>query len=189
MQGEHSGGVKYVLGKSAATSALIAGFIATHVATVFGLWFGAAKMPQFDFNTLNGWLILGFTRPAETTFLVGGLVHYVNGILWGLIFGLIVYPMMGGSLKMLAPMKPTTNLLKGLLWGWTLWLISSILWMTLLVGPLVNAFGGVGPFLTNFGPVGYQAVFTNLFWHTIYGLHIGLFFNPMKAGSSTPTWR
>jgi hypothetical protein len=178
-------GVKYLVGKTAAVNALVAGFVATHIATVFGIWFGAAKLPQFDFNTLNGYIALGFMRPPEITFLVGALIHYTDGILFGLIFGLVLYPMMGQLAKPLAPMKPTTNLLKGLIFGWMLWIISSALWMPLLVGPLFSGVGGVGPFLTYFTVgVGYQAVFTNLFWHTLYGVNLGLLFSPMRTTTS-----
>ncbi len=179
MEGEDTG-VKYLIGKTAAVSGLAAGFVATHVATVFGLWFDGARLPTFDFNTLNGWLYLGFTRPPEVTFVVGGVIHYINGILFGLIFALVIHPMMGRALKPLAPMTPTVNYVKGLIWGWTLWIISSALWMPLLIGPLFGP-GSVGPFLTSFGPNGVQALFTNLLWHTIYGLNLGLLFQPMSA--------
>jgi len=83
------------------------------------------------------------------------------------------------------------NLIKGLIWGGALWIISSALWMPLLIGPIfnlspLNTFGlpcGVGPFLTCFGPYGVQALFTNLFWHMIWGVNLGLLFSPMRAAS------
>lgn len=177
--------VRYLIGKSAASSGIIAGFIATQIATVFGLWFTAAQLPKFDFNTLNGWLVFGFTSTPENTFIIGGLIHYVDGILWGLIFALIIHPMLGQFIKPLAPLTPTNNFIKGVIWGLALWIISSALWMPLLIGPLVAGFGGVGPFLTNFGPVGYQALVTNLFWHTIFGLNLGLMFNPVWGSSAS----
>ncbi|HEY5539413.1 MAG TPA: hypothetical protein VIL58_07740 [Thermoplasmata archaeon] len=183
--------VKYLIGKSVASSGIIAGLIATQIATVFGLWFTGAKLPQFDFNTLNGYLALGttygFTHPAEN-FLIGGIIHYVDGILWGLIFALIIHPMLGQFIKPLAPLTPTNNFIKGIIWGLALWIISSALWMPLLIGPLLDnvGFGGVGPFLTHFSTfVGYQAVFTNLLWHTIWGLNLGLMFNPVWAASTS----
>lgn len=177
--------VKYLVGKSGWSSALIAGLIATHVATMAGLWFDGARLPKFDFNSLNGYLVLGlsygFANPAQN-FVIGGAIHYTSGILWGLIFGLIVHPMMGRTVKPLAAMTPTVNYVKGLLWGLTLWIISSALWMPLLIGPLFAPIGvGVGPFLTSFGPYGVQAVLTNLLWHSIWGLNLGLLYNPMPA--------
>jgi len=177
-------GARFFVGKSPLQAGLIAGFVATWVATVFGYWFPGATLPQFPFNQINAWLIFGFTQPDYVNFIIGGFVHYINGILWGVIFALILYPFMGMGVKRLAPMKPTTNLLKGLIWGWALWIISSALWMPLLVGPLLAGAGNIGPFLTNFDGVGYQAVFTNLLWHTLYGVNLGLLFSPLRKGSS-----
>lgn len=191
---EHPGssGVKYLIGKSAGKSAVIAAFIATHVATVAGLWFDGARLPKFDFNTLNGYLALGLTygstHPAEN-FVIGGLIHYTSGILWGVIFALIIHPMLGKLFKPLSAMNPTTNYVKGLIWGWVLWIISSALWMPLLIDPLFGG-GVVGPFLTKFGPYGVQAVLTNLFWHSIYGVNLGLLYSPTHAsGRSKSEWR
>ncbi len=170
-------------------SALIAGFVATHIATISGLWFFGARLPVFDFPTLNGYLYLGLSQSPVTTFIVGGVFHYTDGILFGLIFGLLVSPMMGRLFKPLAPMTPVVNVMKGLIWGWTLWIISSAAWMPLLIGPALAPFHVVvGGFLTSFGPYGVQALFSNLLWHTIYGANIGLLFSPMlmpgaKSGS------
>ena len=51
MEGEHgSSDVKFLIGHSAGKSAVIAAFIATHVATMAGLWFDGARLPKFDFN-------------------------------------------------------------------------------------------------------------------------------------------
>lgn len=193
---EHSGdsGVKYLIGRNAGKSAVIAGFIATHIATVAGLWFDGARLPKFDFNALNGYLALGltygFANPAQN-FIIGGVIHYTSGILWGVIFALMVHPMLGKVIRPLAALNPTTNLVKGIIWGVTLWIISSALWMPLLIGPLFAPIGvGVGPFLTKFGPYGLQAMFTNLLWHTIYGVNLGLLFSPrVVSGWSKSEWR
>ena len=199
---EHSGdsSVKYLIGRNAGKSAVIAGFIATHVATMAGYWFPGARLPQFPFNDLNGYLVLGLAFGAANpaiNFVVGGIIHYTSGILWGVIFALIVHPMLGKAIKPLAPLNSTTNLVKGIIWGLALWVISSALWMPLLVGPLFDAYFrslgyscGVGPFLTCFGGYGVQALFSNLLWHTIYGVNLGLLFSPrVVSGWSKSEWR
>ncbi len=173
--------IKYLVGSSPGWSGVIAAFIATHIATMAGLWFGAVRLPQFDFNTINGWLVLGFMQAADVTFVIGGVIHYINGLLWGLIFVLLMHSVMGKWVKPLAPLTPAVNLAKGLIWGWALWLISSAVWMPLVVGAIGIP---VGPFLTNFGGVGYEAVVTNLLWHTIYGVNLGLIYNPTRGGSA-----
>ena len=93
MEGEHgTSDVKFLIGRNAGKSAVIAAFIATHVATMAGLWFDGARLPKFDFNNLNGYLVLGlsygFANPA-INFVVGGVIHYTSGIIWGVIFALI----------------------------------------------------------------------------------------------------
>ena len=173
--------IKYLVGNSPLVSGLIAAFIATHIATMAGLWFGAVRLPQFDFNSINGWLVLGFMQAADVTFAIGAVIHYTNGILWGLIFVLLIHAVMGRWVRSLGPLTPAVNLGKGLIWGWALWLISSAVWMPLVVG---NIGIPVGAFLTNFGTVGYEAVFTNLLWHTIYGVNLGLIYNPTRGGSA-----
>jgi len=55
LEGEHGNSdVKFLIGHNAGRSAIIAAFIATHIATMAGLWFGGARLPQIDFNTMNG---------------------------------------------------------------------------------------------------------------------------------------
>src|SRR5207245_6834352 len=91
MEGEDSSnsGVKYLVGKTAGKSGVIAGLVATHIATIFVLWFYGARLPKFDFPSLNGYIYVGlpfgFTHP-DVAFVVGGAVHYVDGIIFGLIF-------------------------------------------------------------------------------------------------------
>src|SRR3977135_3740957 len=114
---EGDSGVKYLIGRSAGKSAVIAAFIATHVATMAGLWFGGVRLPQFNFNMLNGWLVLGLTADPVQTFIIGGIIHYTSGIIWGVVFALIVHPALGRFIKPLAALTPTNNYIKGVLWG------------------------------------------------------------------------
>src|SRR3989475_10106178 len=109
-------GVRFLIGKNAATSAAAAGFIATMVATVTGLWFPGVKLPQFDFNTLNGRLALGdLTFPvSSTTFVIGGIIPMIDGIIGALTFGLFISPALGVLINPLPPLTPTVNLVKGL---------------------------------------------------------------------------
>lgn len=204
MEGEADPHVKYLIGRTAGRSAVIAAFIATHVATMAGLWFDGVRLPVFNFNQLNGLLVFGtaygFTHPLET-FLVGGTIHYTSGIIWGVVFALIVHPALGRFVKPLAALTTTNNYVKGLVWGVALWIISSALWMPLLIGPLLGGFltapppggagfdCGVGPFLTCFGGYDLQALFANLLWHMIFGLNLGLLYNPTPASPSRAAWR
>jgi hypothetical protein len=202
MDGDESSSVRFLIGKTAAANAIVAGFIATMIATVSGLWFPGVKLPQFDFNALNGRLALGDTAFPNgsisiQTWQIGAVIHMIDGVIWAVIFGLVISPVLGVLVKPLRPATPTVNLVKGIIWGGVLWLISSALWMPLLIGALlgptfINGFRlscGVGPFLTCFGPYGVQALFTNLFWHTIYGVNLGLLFSPRVVSGLKSGWR
>src|SRR5206468_12207167 len=112
---------------------------------------------------------------------------YIDVLPFCLFFAIVVSPMMGWVVPALAPMTPTVNYVKGLIWGWTLWRLSAALWMPLLIGPILSpafpvGFGvNVGPFLTSFGPYGVQALLANLLWHTSWGANLGLVFSPRPA--------
>lgn len=170
---------------------MIAAFIATHVATMAGYWFPGVRLPQFPFNDLNGYLVLGlqfgFANPG-INFVVGGIIHYTSGIIWGVAFALIVHPALGRAIRPLAALTPVNNYIKGLLWGVVLWIISSALWMPLLIDPLFGG-GVVGPFLTKFGENGIQALFANLLWHSVYGVNLGLLFSPTPASPGRTGWK
>ncbi|MCI4347877.1 MAG: hypothetical protein L3J97_04580 [Thermoplasmata archaeon] len=184
--------VKYLVGKTALGNALVAGFVATYIATVSGIWFYGVKLPVYNFPNLNGYILLGtgygFANP-EQTFIVGAIAQMVQGVLFALIFAVVVHPMLGRMFNSLAPLTPVVNLWKGVIFGGILWIISATLWVPLLIGPLLAGAGvGVGPFLTTFSVYGFQANLTDLFWHMIYGVNLGLLFSPMLAsrmGGST----
>src|SRR2546428_13006574 len=105
----------------------------------------------------------------------------IDGIIWAVIFGLVISPVLGVVIKPLRAMTPTVNLIKGLIWGGALWIISSPLWMPLLIGPIfhlspLNTFGlpcRGSPFRTCFGPHGVPAPFTDLFLHQHSRVHLG----------------
>src|SRR6267378_4461811 len=173
MDGEEGSSVRFLIGRTAAANAVVAGFIATMVATISGLWFPGVKLPQFDFNALNGRLAFGdasFPLSREV-WIIGAVIHMIDGVIWSVIFGLVASPVLGVLFKPLRPMTPTGSLL----------------------GPtFIGVFGlscGVGPFLTCFGPYGVQALFTNLFWHTIYGVNLGLLFSPVAISGARSGWR
>lgn len=164
-------------------AALVAALAATFFATMFGEWFYAAGWIPFSFNTLNAeaWgrnfqLIGGgfYGLPplsSDFTYFLGMWAHYSQGIVFGLIFGLLVYPNLPG------PMRTGNNLLKGLLWGWTLWIVSSSFVMPLLYGT-----GSWFSYWGTFGlPHGSQneLIVGNLIWHSIYGFTLGMFFSPV----------
>jgi len=85
-----------------------------------------------------------------------------EGLVFGLLFVFVVHPNFPGGLN------TRDNLIKGLVWGWTLWLVSSSVWMPLLFG---------SGFL--FGTWGYANLAYNFVWHSVYGFFLGTLYNPL----------
>src|SRR5207344_1002069 len=52
-------------------TALVAGFVATHVATIFGFWFHGFDLPDLAWPTFNGILLLGKDASPLSIFWAG----------------------------------------------------------------------------------------------------------------------
>ncbi len=162
---------------------LVGAVAATFFATMFGEWYPAVGWIPFSFNTLNAevWatnfktlsgffaVTKGQLLSPDFTYILGMWAHYSQGIIFGLLFAFLVYPNFPG------PMRTGNNLVKGLLWGWTLWIVSNSYVMPLLYGTGFwfstwgTAFGlGVG-----------NLIFFNFVWHSVYGFVLGIFYNPL----------
>jgi hypothetical protein len=177
---------------------LVAGIVAaigaTFFATMFGEWFFSIGWIPFSFNTLNAevWatnfrnlsgffaITKGQFLTPDFTYFLGMWSHYSQGIVFGLVFSLLVYPNLPGS------MSVGGNLLKGLLWGWTLWIVSSSFVMPLLYGTgfWFSYWGSA------FGLGQSNLIFYNFVWHSVYGFVLGMFFGPvpkMEGGTGAGT--
>jgi hypothetical protein len=149
-------------------TALVAGFCATHLATMFGYWDHA-----FGFQVLN-WnygLGLQFVPPSahasySTTYLIGEMAHYTDGIVFGFLYVFVVHP--------LIPIRNTVlgNLLKGLIWGTILAFISAIFMNPYVFEPNAH----LGFFSLN---AGFDFVLSIFIWHWIYGATLGQIYNPL----------
>ncbi len=171
---------------------LVASVAATFLATMFGEWFPAVGWTAFSFNFLNGeaWatnfknlagfypITQGTVLSPDFTYFLGMWAHYWQGIIFGLLFTLLVYPNLPGL------MRTGNNILKGLLWGWTLFLVSSSFVMPLLYGTgfMFSHWGN------DFGIGQTNLIFWNFTWHSVYGFILGVFYNPLpkaEAGMGT----
>ena len=151
------------ISSSKLVTAVVAGFVATHIATVTGFWYGGIGLPNLDFNTFNGILLLPKSDP-QAQFIIGGFFHYLTGISYALVYVYLIHP--------LIPLPSTTlgNLLKGLVFGLVLAIISAGWWVPALF-PQFKA-----GFLTfNFG---YSTFVAIVLWHAIWGLNMGALYNP-----------
>ena len=151
-------------------TALLAGFVATHLATMFGYWDHLFGLKVINFNYGNGLQVFAPTGPSHasyvTTFLVGGGIHYLNGLCFAVLFVFVVHP--------LIPIRNTAlgNLAKGLIWGTALAIMSAA-----VMTPYV--------FLTQLHlgffshRAGFWFVAGLFFWHWIFGATLGTIYNPL----------
>jgi hypothetical protein len=154
------------ISSSKLVTALVAGFVATHIATVTGYWLSGVGLANLDFSLFNGILLVPKSDP-QAQFILGGIFHYMTGISYGLVYVYLIHP--------LIPLPNTTrgNLAKGLFFGVVLGLISALWWVPVLF-PQFNA-----GFLTlNFG---WKTLVSIFVWHAIWGINIGALYNPYPA--------
>jgi len=149
---------------------LLAGAVATQFATVFGIWFPGFGLPSLNWPVANGELILGIqvgTPPTAATYLVGELSHFTDGIFFALLFALLFHP--------LVPLRNTMtgNLLKALLYGTVLALISAAWWVPALYVPHHAGFLATS--------LGWKLTFGIFLWHWIYGYFLGTVYCPAPA--------
>lgn len=162
-------------------TAVLAGFVATHIATITGFWLHGIGLPDVDWPRFNGYLLMrtvlgpnptDILAVSDTTRLVlGWVAHAFTGVVLTVVFMIAVHPLL--------PWRNTVlgNLAKAMVWGLFLGTLSC-LWVTPeLVPEFHNGF-----FSNNLGWKYIAAVYL---WHAIYGLHVGLIYNPLSEEERT----
>jgi len=146
------------------SAALLAAVVATHMATVVGYWMPGIGLPQLDWNRINGSIYTPNVSP-DLQFLSGGVFHYLDGIVFTVVFVVAVHPLLRW--------RSTTfgNALKGLLFGTILATISCAFMIPRVYFPAAD----VGFFSHN---LGWQLLLAVFVWHWVYGLHLGMIYNP-----------
>ena len=159
-------------------SLALVGVIATQLGTYFGYVFPAVGLPVLPWPLYNG--ILGTTiadgfngavanevfAVTGEAFFVGHSLHFVNGIVFAILWGILF--------REDVPIK--SNIAKGLLYG----VIMTIISAGLLVPYAYVPEQGYGLFLFD-GPDGWKLPFGILIWHLIYGLFLGLLYDPART--------
>jgi hypothetical protein len=147
--------------------ALLAAFVATHIATVSGYWYKIIGIPTLGWPQFNGILLFGHPTAGVSVseqFWAGSVYHFATGICYGLIFAFLIHPII--------PIKNTVggNLAKAMIWAGSLAVLSALLWVP-------RNFPEFHPgFFTN--NLGWKTVLGIFVWHAVYGLNLGLLFNP-----------
>jgi hypothetical protein len=154
------------------------GVIATQLGTYFGYVFPAFGLPVLPWPLYNG--ILGTTiadgfngavatdgafAVTSDAFFVGHALHFVNGIVFAVLWGVLFREDVHRFVK--------NNILNGTLYAFIMTIISA----GLLVPYAYVPEQGYGLFLFE-GEDGWKLPFAILVWHVIYGIFLGLLWNP-----------
>lgn len=152
-------------------AALLAGLTGVHIASVLGFWLGGFGLRRLDWNTANGVVYLP-KADALPQFLVGGFMHYLDGVLFAVIFAVTIFPRL--------PWKSTAhgNVLKGLAFGTGMSIIALGILTPLVYAPARGSEAGF--FSMNFG---WQYALSVFIFHWVYGAHVGLIYSPLDRDS------
>jgi hypothetical protein len=144
--------------------ALVAGFVATHIATITGYWYPVWHWPKLDYGLLNG-IILVPKAPATTQFVIGMIAHYGTGMCFALIFAFLIHPMLPG------PNSVPANVLKALAFGMVLATFACLMWIP----------GNFPQFHAGFFShnLGWQTIAATYLWHVFYAVHLGALYSPL----------
>ena len=161
-------------------TALVAGFVATHVATIFGFWFHGFNLPDLAWPTFNGILLLGKDASPLSIFWAGTVYHTATGICFALFYAYIVHP------RLPIPNSTGGNLAKAEIWALILATLSAIWWVPQLFNSVFSFdFGFFSQNLGKFLQVpAWKGIFGIYLWHLIWGLNLGLIYNPKGEESS-----
>jgi hypothetical protein len=166
--------------------AALAGVIATQMATIWGYYGKGIGLPSLPFPNYNGALFAptsvapDFSDFGNTgSFFVGQSIHFVNGIVFALIFALLAYktlPTIG---------RKYASLQKGIFFGIVQTIISVGFLFPYVYAPK-SGFGffsfGANALGTN--PDHWKLPFAVLVYHMVYGGFLGLLFDPHQTSDS-----
>lgn len=146
---------------------LIAAFVATHIATVFGFWFPGIGLPQLNWPVVNG-NIVDPTGSAAVKFALGEFIHGFDGLVFTFIYAIVLFPLVKVAVN------PLTNMAKAL--GFAL--ILGTFSIGFMIPYVYYPHAGAGLFSTGFG---WKLVLAVYLWHIVFGSNLGLMYNPMST--------
>lgn len=169
--------VRFEVSGSRLVTALVAGFVATHLATVTGYWFHGINLPDLGWPNFNGLLLLGTDSSPLAQFWAGTVYHTATGISFALFYAYIFHPW----LKIENSRRG--NIIKAEIFAAILATLSAVWWVPQLFNQVFQA--DLGWFSQNVGQIlgtpAWKPIVGIYLWHAIWGLNLGLIYNPMPA--------
>lgn len=150
-------------------AASLGGFVAVHISSLLGFWMGGFGLTRLDYNTANGMVLLPHGTPTQQ-FIVGAFSHYIDGVVFAVLFALGLSPLLP------LPATRVGNIVKSLIFGTVLALLAIFVTAPFVFGPargVHDALAGL-----HAGP---NYIISVLIFHWLYGLHVGIVYNPVDA--------
>lgn len=148
----------------------MAGFVATHIATIFGYFFPGIGLPQLNWPIVNGNVVLPKASPVAK-FVIGEVfIHGMDGVVFTLIFAIVLFPLLSPIVGY--RVNPMANLAKAVIFAMVLATIS----VGFLTPYVYAPHSGAGLFSTGFG---WKTVFGIYMWHLAFGVNLGMLYNPI----------
>ena len=145
--------------------AVLAGLVAGQITTVFGIWFHGIGLPDLDWPIANG-AVVDPKASIAVQFSIGEFIHGIDCIVFALIFALFIFPLLGKVVT------PAANMAKAIFFG----LVLATLSAGFLVPYVYFPHAGAGVFGSGYG---WKLVFAIYLWHFIFGVNLGMMYNPL----------
>src|SRR5438309_11313316 len=71
-------------------AAILAGIVATHMATIIGFWLPAVGLPKLDWPSANGGVFTPYGSAIQQ-FVSGSVFHYTDGVVFTVVFALALH--------------------------------------------------------------------------------------------------
>jgi hypothetical protein len=146
-------------------TAILAGLVATHLASMLGFWNHAFGLTVLDFNTLNGLQLLPHAS-HNVDFFTGAGAHYTNGVCFAILYAFTFHA--------LIPIRNTAlgNLAKALIFGTFLAVVALLVMVPLVFEPQAH----LGFFSHR---AGFTFILSTFVVHWAYGVFLGTIYNPL----------
>jgi len=192
-------GLKYGISNNKLVAGLLAGFIATHIATITGFWYEMFNFPIMDWSRWNGTYLVGYGNQSAVAygtgiasdfevFITGYFLHTFTGMALALAFVFLIHP----KLPNMVANPVLDNILKASLWG----LFLAVLSFAVIV-PLVDSYNNspgwfsldlklpdtneIQSGVEGATHPGWKTPVAVIIWHLIYGIQLGSFFSPKEG--------